>query len=168
MGKIKVDNHTSFRDVSTIIAMNDHHCTAEPFVEPEYGIRVQKIGKDNYCVMKKMFTGSGWKSQFGGSMLTQIELTEEFKLWADECSKLFGGMDILAVDAIYGKKTKKCHIIELNGTAIGILPERWRSDSIYITNMVIERLNQYYCNKNDDQQQDDEKKNDEQENNNDE
>merc|ERR1712228_114815 len=145
MGKIKVDNQTAFRDVSTIIALNDHHCTAESFIEPEYGIRVQKIGKDNYCVMKKMFTGSGWKSQFGGSMLTQIELTEEYKLWADECSKCFGGMDILAVDAIHGSKTGKNHIIELNGTAIGILPERWQKDSIYISEMVVDRLNEHYC-----------------------
>eukprot|EP01084_Bolivina_argentea_P248483 415671_1 len=50
MGKIKVNDQTAFRDVSTIIALNDHHCTAESFIEPEYGIRVQKIGKDNYCV----------------------------------------------------------------------------------------------------------------------
>lgn len=149
MGKIKVNDQTAFRDVSTIIAMNDHHCTAESFIEPEYGIRVQKIGKDNYCVMKKMFTGSGWKSQFGGSMLTQIELTDEYKLWADECSKCFGGMDILAVDAIHGKKTGKDHIIELNGTAIGILPERWLSDSKYISEMVVERINEHYCRKED-------------------
>lgn len=145
MGKIKVDDHTAFRDVSTIIAMNDLHCTAESFIEPEYGIRVQKIGADNYCVMKKMFTGSGWKSQFGGSMLTQIELTDEYKLWADECSKCFGGMDILAVDAIHGRKTGKDHIIELNGTAIGILPERWLLDSQCITEMVVERINELYC-----------------------
>merc|ERR1712228_458260 len=154
MGKIKVDNQTAFRDVSTIIALNDHHCTAESFIEPEYGIRVQKIGKDNYCVMKKMFTGSGWKSQFGGSMLTQIELTEEYKLWADECSKCFGGMDILAVDAIHGMKTGKDHIIELNGTAIGILPERWLQDSQYITEMVVERINGHYCREQDESKED--------------
>eukprot|EP01084_Bolivina_argentea_P221160 374656_1 len=162
MGKIKVDNQTAFRDVSTIIAMDDHHCTAESFIDPEYGIRVQKIGIDNYCVMKKMFTGSGWKSQFGGSMLTQIELTDEFKLWADECSKLFGGMDILAVDAIFGRKTQKCHIIELNGTAIGILPERWKSDSIYISKMVVQRLNDFYCKKNDNKQNDNNQQNEQQ------
>ena len=145
MGKIKVADQTAFRDVSTIIAMDDRHCTAESFIEPEYGVRVQRIGSDNYCVMKKLFTGSGWKSQFGGSMLTQIELTDEFKLWADECAKCFGGMDILAVDAIFGRKTQKYHIIELNGTAIGILPERWEADSIYIAGMVVDRLNGHYC-----------------------
>ena len=54
---------------------------------------IQKV--DNvYCVMKKYFTGSGWKSHFGGSMLVQDKLTDEYKLWVDECSKLFGGLDM--------------------------------------------------------------------------
>ena len=143
MGKIKADNDTVFRDVSTILAVNDNYCTAEPFISPEYGIRVQKIGK-TYRVMKKEFTGSGWKSQFGGAALFEIELTDEYKFWADECSTLFGGMDILAVDAIHGKNGKN-YIIELNGTAIGIIPEKWKEDTQTIVNMCIDKMNTIYC-----------------------
>ena len=33
-------------------------------------------------------------------------------MWIEECSKLFGGMDILCVEAIQGKD-KKEHIIEV-------------------------------------------------------
>ncbi len=80
-----------FSDLSTVLALHHDYCTAEPYLEPEYGIRVQKIGSA-YRVYKKIFTGSGWKSQFGGADLQVIPLTDEFKLWADECAKLFGGM----------------------------------------------------------------------------
>ena len=143
MGKIKVDNHTAFRDVATMVAVNDDYCTGEPFITPEYGFRIQKIG-DKYRVMKKHFTGSGWKSQFGGSMLVEETLSDEYNEWVDECSKLFGGMDILAIDDIHNKDGTDW-IIELNGTAIGILTERWKEDSQHLVSMVIEKMNNHYC-----------------------
>ena len=40
-----------------------------------------------------------WKGNVGNmSMLETIEVTEQFKLWADECAKAFGGLDILGLD----------------------------------------------------------------------
>ncbi len=91
MGKIKVDNHDQFRDVATIMAMDNHYCTSEPFIKTSYQIRVQKLGANNYRVFKKNMTGSGWKSQFGGSSLQEIPLEDKYKRWVDEASKLFGG-----------------------------------------------------------------------------
>jgi len=102
MGKIKVNDSEQFRDMSTVLALNGVYCTGESFIPAEYGIRVQKTGP-TYRVYKKVATGSGWKSQFGGADLQVIPITPEFKLWADECAKLFGGMDLLAIDAIMGK-----------------------------------------------------------------
>jgi hypothetical protein len=91
MGKIKAKDSDQFKDIATVVALNNNYCTGEPFIDIQYGIRVQKIG-DSYRVFKKEMTGGGWKSQFGGSTLKEIELTKKYKLWADECSKLFGGM----------------------------------------------------------------------------
>jgi synapsin len=64
MGKQKVNDNEQFRDLATVIALYSDYCTAEKFIDVEYGIRVQKIG-NSYRVLKKMMTGSGWKSQFG-------------------------------------------------------------------------------------------------------
>ncbi len=119
MGKICVNDSTQFMDMKTVVSLSDNYCTSEPFIKSDYGIRVQKIGS-TYRVWKKFSTGSGWKSQFGGSQLIQCELTEEYKLWADKCSKEFGGMDLLAVDALHEKDTNKYHILEMNSSAIGI------------------------------------------------
>jgi len=138
MGKAKIADSEAFRDISTVVALHDDYLSAEPFVDSDYGIRVQKIG-NHYRVMKKMFTGSGWKSQFGGSSLFEIPLEEKYKLWADECAKCFGGMDLLAVDALHGKDGKD-YILELNGSAIGLLPDKWMEDSIFVRDLTLERM----------------------------
>jgi hypothetical protein len=102
MGKIKLDESAAFRDMATVLALNNNYCTSEvssspllfricirvcacvhsqilhhpqPFIDAEYGLRVQKIG-NHYRVYKKVYTGSGWKSQFGGSDLQLIELND--------------------------------------------------------------------------------------------
>jgi hypothetical protein len=58
MGKIKIDDYNGFRDVSTILALNKDYCTAEPYIEIDYGMRIEKIG-DDYRAHKKLFHGSG-------------------------------------------------------------------------------------------------------------
>jgi len=143
MGKIKINDPDQFRDISTVLALNQDYCTAESFIKAEYGIRVQKVGS-SYRVYKKIATGSGWKSQFGGADLQVIPLTDEFKLWADECSKCFGGMDLLAVDALHGEDGRD-HIIELNGTAIGIKAIHWEEDTKVLRDLCIERMSALYC-----------------------
>eukprot|EP01106_Pelomyxa_sp_JSP_P019336 TRINITY_DN9600_c0_g1_i1.p1 TRINITY_DN9600_c0_g1~~TRINITY_DN9600_c0_g1_i1.p1 ORF type:complete len:297 (-),score=44.86 TRINITY_DN9600_c0_g1_i1:71-961(-) len=142
MGKIRLENQDQWRDLATVLALHDDYCTGEPFIEAEYGIRVQKIGT-HYRVMKKIYTGSGWKSQFGGADLQEIPITETYKLWVDECSKCFGGLDWLAVDAIHGKDGED-YIIEMNGSAIGFLPGRWEEDTFFVRDMIMQRLNDLY------------------------
>lgn len=44
-----------------------------------------------------------------------MEVTEQYKLWIDECAKLFGGLDICALDLLHSKETDKVYILELNG-----------------------------------------------------
>jgi len=143
MGKAKLDNMGNLQDTATILALNQDYCTVEPYIKTSEGVRVQKIG-DSYRVYKKVFTGSGWKSQFGGADLQSIELTDTFKLWADECAKCYGGMDLLAVDAVLDEHGNY-HILELNGTAIGIQPQHWTEDSMRLVYLVLDKMNSIFC-----------------------
>eukprot|EP01125_Pyxidicula_operculata_P016412 TRINITY_DN5643_c0_g1_i1.p1 TRINITY_DN5643_c0_g1~~TRINITY_DN5643_c0_g1_i1.p1 ORF type:complete len:234 (-),score=68.31 TRINITY_DN5643_c0_g1_i1:61-762(-) len=145
MGKAKLERIENLQDIATVLALNQDYCTLEPYIKCTHGIRVQKIG-DNYRVYKKVFTGSGWKSQFGGADLQTIELNDTFKLWADECAKCYGGMDLLAVDAVCDENGKY-HILELNGSAIGIQPRHWEEDSKKLVNLVLLRMNETFCDK---------------------
>jgi len=143
MGKTMIGDQQGWRDLATVLALHEDYCTAETFIKAEYGIRIQKTGP-TYRVYKKHFTGSGWKSQFGGSHLETIPLTDEYKLWADECAKLFGGMDIFALDCLHGEDGKD-YVIELNDCAIGILSSVWEEDSMTIAQLVIDKMNEIYC-----------------------
>jgi hypothetical protein len=184
MGKIRIEDSTSWRDISTVLAIrfvppyslsppSSHvpcslmiflfllstvlpfslsptsifhsgvYSTAEKFIDVRLGFRIQKVG-DNYRYMSKTFTGSGWKSHFGGSVLEDGPVTEQHIRWADACSEAFGGMDLLALDGLHGSDGKD-YIIELNDTAIGFLPSKWQEDTNYVRDLVVQRLAEIYC-----------------------
>eukprot|EP01119_Soliformovum_irregulare_P012154 TRINITY_DN3143_c0_g1_i1.p1 TRINITY_DN3143_c0_g1~~TRINITY_DN3143_c0_g1_i1.p1 ORF type:complete len:290 (-),score=59.21 TRINITY_DN3143_c0_g1_i1:710-1579(-) len=142
MGKIKLKDNEGFRDLATVMALHKDYCSAEHYYDSQYGIRVQVLG-ESIRVYKKVFTGSGWKSQFGGSDLQNMEVTDQFREWADECRKLFGGLDIFAIDALHTNEGKDV-IIELNGTAIGIHATFYEEDSCIIRDMVVNRMSSIY------------------------
>jgi hypothetical protein len=76
-------------------------------------------------------------------MLSEIECTPMFKLWADECSKCFGGLDVCAVDALKKKNPDgsiSYVIIELNGTACGFQSDSWLEDSTRLAVELHKRL----------------------------
>ena len=140
-GKIRVETQNQFEDMRTVCALHDEYVSAEPFFPYDAGIRVQRCC-GTYRVWEKIPTGAGWKSQFGGSDLREIPLTPMFKLWADECGKAFGGLDLFAVDALRKTAddgTVSYVIIELNGSACGFATS-WEEDSITLAKEVHSRL----------------------------
>jgi len=53
-------------------------------------------------------------------------------------------MDLLAVDAVMDENGNY-HILELNGTALGIQPQHWHEDSQRLVHLVIQRMDQLFC-----------------------
>jgi len=140
-GKMKIYDHHQFEDFSSVIALTNHYVTAEPFYEGVYDLRIQKIG-NHYRAYKR--TGfNSWKTNTSTSMIEEIEITPQYKMWVDECSKIFGGLDILAVDAIHTKDGKE-YILEMNDTSIGLGPDKEEEDMGYIRDLVIEKMKKIY------------------------
>lgn len=142
MGKMRVRDHHDMEDFRSVLAMtNGKYCTAEPFIDGEFDLRIQKIG-DHYRAFKRISVSGDWKTNTGSSNLEPIEpVPAKYRRWADEASRLFGGLDILSVDAIHDARTGKEWIMEVNGTSSGLAPNYQDEDNVQIRNLVLAKLN---------------------------
>jgi hypothetical protein len=146
-GKMIARKSETFDDLRTVLSLSKFYVSAEPFIDSEYEFRIQKIG-DNYRMIKKDFTGVRWNTHFGGAFFqdagVEAEVEDKYKVWADECAKCFGGMDLLGIDALRGKDGKD-YIIELNSSSIGLLPDKWMEDTLHVRDIVVAKLVKIYC-----------------------
>jgi len=138
-GKMKFDNSDDLNDFKGVLALHHDYVTMESLIGArEYDLRIQKIG-NHYRAFKRVNTN--WKGNVGSSIVEEIPMTDQFKLWAEECGKLFGGLDILTVDAIHTTDGKD-YILEINDTASGLLEKYQIEDMGYIRDLCMQRINE--------------------------
>jgi glutathione synthase/RimK-type ligase-like ATP-grasp enzyme len=138
-GKMKISNQGDLKDLGSILTCYGDYVTLETYIkDKDYDIRIQKIGS-HYRAYKRVSMVGNWKSNQGSSKVESIKMTDQFKKWIDSCSKLFGGMDILTVDAVH-TKDDKYYILEINDTASGFLEENQLEDMGHVYEVLLEKL----------------------------
>ena len=101
----------------SIVALHSDYCTAEPFVEYDYELRLQKIGPRSRAL--KRFS-SGWKGNTSVLKTEEVPMEGEWQAWLDAAAAVFGGLDICSLDVVHRAADGALFILELNDTAIGL------------------------------------------------
>jgi len=140
-GKLRVFNRGEMRDIESVLVMNKNYYTTEPFLDAESEYRIQKIGNHYRCFIRK---SDHWMQNVGNLQFADYPVEEKHILWANECAKMMGGLDIMALDIIKTKDGKEV-VIEINDTAIGLMFEHEKEDLQYIRELVLQRMNEYFC-----------------------
>jgi len=73
-----------------------------------------------------------------------MEMTDKYKLWVEECSQLFGGLDMFSLDVLSCPDGREI-IIELNDCGTGIIHDYEDEDLQYVKELVLEKMNQQFC-----------------------
>jgi glutathione synthase/RimK-type ligase-like ATP-grasp enzyme len=141
MGKMIIEDHHKMEDFRSVLAMTEgKYCTAEEFIaEPLYDLRIQKLGP-HVRTFRRVSASGTWKTNTGTSLLEHVEVTPTHRRWAEAAATMFGGLDILTVDAIHDSKTGKEFILEVNGTSSGLSPDFADEDNERIRDLAVAAL----------------------------
>jgi hypothetical protein len=138
VGKMRVGTETELGDLCSVVAACDEQCTVEPFVEAKYDVHVQKIGSHYKAFMRKGISGH-WKCSQGSSMLEEIAMPERYKLWVDEVSGLFGGLEVCSVEAVVARDGAEV-VYEANDSSFALLGETQEEDRRHIAQLALAKM----------------------------
>ena len=91
---------------------------------------------------RRSLTGC-WKTNTGSSIVETATVSDRHKLWIDEVSELFGGLDICALEIVVGKDGRE-YIIEVNDSALTLMGDTQEEDKRIVAEMVIQRMQVIY------------------------
>eukprot|EP01080_Neovahlkampfia_damariscottae_P002665 gene2665-3861_t len=141
VGKMKVKEDGDLEDFLSCLTIHNDYFFVEPFLNIEYDLRLQKIGK-HYRVYSRQ-SNSSWKQNWGNIAFKDHEVTDKYKLWMDEVSLINGGLDMFALDVMRLKDGTDL-VLEVNDTAMGLMFDHIEEDCGHIRDLTLEKMNEHF------------------------
>jgi len=134
---MKITDEKQWEDFISVCGVSSNYFTTEDYIDWDFDLRVQKIGKHYRCFKR---VSSGWKVNTSLDMEDEeVPINDQYQFWIDTiCEEI--GMEITALDVIYQESDDKYYILEVNSSAIGLNPKTIREDEQHIVELTIEKM----------------------------
>ena len=143
-GKIRVKNNDEMNDVKSILILSKDYYTEETLIENiDFEYRIQKIGTHYRCF--KRISSNSWKNNWGNIAFIDYKCNKKHIEWINKAATIFGGLDICALDVLKLNNNNEI-ILELNGTACGLMKTHELEDASYIRDLIVDKMSKIYCN----------------------
>ena len=100
---------------------------------------IMTLGLNNFQHDRRKSISGNWKANVGSAMLEQMPVADKHKKWLDEVSEIFGGLEILTVEAILAKDGREI-IYEVTGSQMTLMGETQEEDRRLISDLVCLRM----------------------------
>jgi len=146
LGKVKVEGETSWKDLASVVAVSGQYCTVEEYIDAKYDLHIFKLGNcyramiaSHCCDCRRKSLSGNWKTSVGQSILEEVPVQDKYRLWIDQVSEMFGGLDICSLEAVVAKDGQEV-IIEVNDCALNLMGESQEEDRRKIAEMVLKQM----------------------------
>jgi len=146
LGKVKVEGETSWKDLASVVAVSGQYCTVEEYIDAKYDLHIFKLGDcyramiaSHCCDCRRKSLSGNWKTSVGQSILEEVPVQDKYRLWIDQVSEMFGGLDICSLEAVVAKDGQEV-IIEVNDCALNLMGESQEEDRRQIAEMVMKQM----------------------------
>eukprot|EP01105_Mastigella_eilhardi_P009894 TRINITY_DN231_c0_g1_i2.p1 TRINITY_DN231_c0_g1~~TRINITY_DN231_c0_g1_i2.p1 ORF type:complete len:237 (+),score=66.47 TRINITY_DN231_c0_g1_i2:385-1095(+) len=137
-GKALAQKAGDLNDIASIVALNQLFFTAETYLDFDFEYRIQKIGDHVRCF--KRGSSNCWKSNWGDLRFEDIPVSDVHREFALECGKIWGGIDVCAIDVVHLKDGRE-FVLELNNSANGFYFDHEQEDAKRIAQLVVAKMN---------------------------
>lgn len=142
-GKAVLRTVEALEDFKSVISVQPAYTTLEEFIDWDWDGRVQIIGP-HIRIFKRQT--ESWKGNAGqAALIEDLEVTPLWQSWADECRQIFGGLEMFGLDFVHSSKTGVYTILELNGTACGLVQRHEEEDMLRIRDVVLSKMKVHFC-----------------------
>lgn len=141
-GKLRAADEQSFGELSSILALSSQYFTTEESLSVAAEIYIQWIDGNIRCFKRiKSLSGSGFRtwSNWGTLRYEEVDSTKQYKRWAELVSKIFGGLDIFALNVIQTDVGEE-YILGIQDSSCPFAPQYQNEDAAQCAALVVGRI----------------------------